>query len=76
MTYGIVAILLLILAVVWYVVTGRTDKRMDELEAAIEQGDEVRFSALLKASPEVVSNISDVSFLLLRCILLNRPCQR
>ena len=73
MTYGIVAILLLILAVVWYVVTGRTDKRMDELEAAIEQGDEGRFSALLKASPEVVSNISDVTFLLLRCILLNRP---
>lgn len=72
MTYGIIAILLLILAVVWFVVTGRGDKRITEMETAIEQGDEELFTALLKASPKVVENVSDVTFLLLKSIIANR----
>lgn len=72
MTYGVIAILLLILAVVWYIVTGRNDKRMDELESAIARGDDELFSGLLKASPKVAENVSDVTFLLLKSIMANR----
>ena len=72
MTYGVIAILLLILAVVWYIATGRADKRMDELEAAIAQGNDALFSQLLKASPKVAENVSDVTFLLLKSIMANR----
>ena len=72
MTYGIIAISLLIFAIVWFVVTGRADKRIEEMETAIEQGDEELFTALLKASPKVVENLSDVTFLLLKSIIANR----
>ena len=73
MTYGVVAILLLILAVAWYVCTGRSDKRVEDILACIESGDEQRFTALLKAAPQVVESVSDVTFLLLHALLKNRP---
>lgn len=72
MTYGVIAILLLILAVVWYVVTGRPDKRIAELEAVISKGEDDLFSSLLKNSPKVAENVSDVTFLLLKSIMANR----
>lgn len=72
MTYGIVAIILLMLGVAWYIITGRSDKRVHELETAITAGEEETFSTLLKSSPDVTDSVSDVTFLLVKSIIHNR----
>lgn len=72
MTYGIIAIILLMLGVAWYIITGRSDKRVQELEEAINAGDDENFAAMLKGSPQVLESVSDVTFLLVKAIIRNR----
>lgn len=72
MTYGIIAIILLVLALVWLIVSGRSGRLIDELESAIKAGDDALFSSLLKKNGQEVSNLNDVTYLLLRAVMNNR----
>ena len=72
MTYGIVAIILLVLALVWLIVSGRSGRLIDEMEAAIKAGDDAQFSSLLKKNGQEVTSLNDVTYLLLRAVMHNR----
>ena len=72
MTYGIVAIILLVLALVWLIVSGRSGRLIDEIEATIKAGDDAQFSSLLKKNGQEVTSLNDVTYLLLRAVMHNR----
>lgn len=73
MTYWIVAITLTAILVAWYMWSGKSSKAVDAMDAAICAGDEEALSRLLKEHPEVVAELNDVTFLLMKSVLLNRP---
>ena len=73
MTYGIIATLLLIVGVIWFIISGRADRSVDEMESIIVSGDEERFAALLKNSPHVADSLNDVTYLLMKAVAYNRP---
>ncbi len=73
MTYGIMAMALLILALLWLLFSGRGDSRhVDAMDAAIEAGDEAMLTALLKKHPRVAASVNDVTFLLVKAVMQNR----
>lgn len=72
MTYGIVAIILLLVGVAWFVVSGKSGRRVDAMDAAITNGDEAALTALLKADPDVTASLNDVAYLLTKAVGFNR----
>lgn len=73
MTYGIMAMALLLLALLWLLFSGRGGSRVvDEMDAAIVAGDEAALTRLLKKHPRVAANVNDVTFLLVKAVMQNR----
>lgn len=72
MTYGIVAIILLTLALVWFVFSGKSGRCVDDMDAAIREGNDAKLSSLLQQNKRVASCLNDVTFLLLKAVMHNR----
>lgn len=73
MTYGIIATLLLLIGIIWFIISGRADRSVDEMERVIVAGDEERLAVLLKNSPQVADSLNDVTYLLMKSVAYNRP---